>query len=58
VELTIDKEGNTKGLSVVKGLGHGCDEEALRVMKAAKFTNTTGGDHDIRMKLPFPYKKD
>lgn len=58
VELTIDKEGNTKGLSVVKGLGHGCDEEALRVMKAAKFTNTTGDDHDIRMKLPFPYKKD
>jgi TonB family protein len=58
VELTIDKDGNTKGLSVVKGLGHGCDEEALRVMKDAKFTNTTGGDHDIRMKLPFPYKKD
>jgi TonB family protein len=58
VELTIDKEGNTKSLSVVKGLGHGCDEEALRVLKDAKFTNTTGGDHDIRMKLPFPYKKD
>lgn len=58
VELTIDKHGNTKNLQVVKSLGNGCDEEALRVMKEAKFTNTTGGDHDIRMKLPFPYKKN
>jgi len=58
VELTIDKDGNTKNLQVVNGLGYGCDEEALRVMKEAKFTNSTGNDHDIRMKLPFPYKKD
>ena len=58
VELTIDKDGNTKNLQVVNGLGYGCDEEALRVMKDAKFTNSTGDDHDIRMKLPFPYKKD
>jgi TonB family protein len=58
VELTIDKDGSTKNLQVVKSLGYGCDEEALRVMKEAKFTNNTGDDHDIRVKLPFPYTKD
>ncbi|MEO7211193.1 energy transducer TonB [Mucilaginibacter sp.] len=57
VQLTIDKDGNTKNVEVIKSLGYGCDEEALRVMKAVKYTNKTGEDNDIRMKLPFPYKK-
>lgn len=53
VELTVDKDGKPKNLSVVKGLGHGCDEEALRVMSEARFTNKTGEDHDMRFRLPF-----
>lgn len=53
VELTVDKDGKPKNLSVVKGLGHGCDEEALRVMGEARFTNKTGEDHDMRYRLPF-----
>ncbi|RWY55631.1 energy transducer TonB [Mucilaginibacter gilvus] len=57
VQLTIDKDGNTKNVEVIKSLGYGCDEEALRVMKAVKYTNKTGEDNDIRVKLPFPYKK-
>ncbi|OOQ57448.1 energy transducer TonB [Mucilaginibacter pedocola] len=57
VQLTIDKDGNTKDVQVVKGLGYGCDEEALRVMKAAKYINKTGEDSEIRMRLPFPYEK-
>jgi TonB family protein len=57
LELTVDKNGNPKDMSVVKSLGFGCDEEALNAMKAAKFTNATGEDRDIRVKLPFPYKQ-
>ncbi|RFZ82911.1 energy transducer TonB [Mucilaginibacter terrenus] len=57
LELTVDKNGNPKDISVVKSLGFGCDEEALNAMKAAKFTNATGEDRDIRVKLPFPYKQ-
>ncbi|MFD0763578.1 TonB family protein [Mucilaginibacter lutimaris] len=57
VELTVTGSGGTKNLSVVKGLGYGCDEEALRVMKEAKFTNKAGEDADIRIKVPFPYVK-
>lgn len=55
VQLTIDPQGVPQNVAVVQGLGAGCDEEALRVMHAARFTNTSGQDHEIRMRLPFPY---
>lgn len=57
VELTIDTNGRTKNLSVVKPLGYDCDEEALRVMTEARYTNPTGHESDIRMRLPFPVKQ-
>ncbi|WP_342644767.1 TonB family protein [Mucilaginibacter sp. CSA2-8R] len=57
VELTIDTDGRTKNVSVVKPLGYGCDEEALRVMKEARYTNTSGEERDIRVSLPFPVKQ-
>ncbi|WP_185280879.1 energy transducer TonB [Hymenobacter sp. NBH84] len=56
VQLTIDKDGVPKDVAVVQGLGHGCDEEALRAMRAARFINAAGEDHEIRMELPFPYE--
>ncbi|PJJ54473.1 TonB family protein [Hymenobacter chitinivorans DSM 11115] len=33
VAFTIDKDGNASNYRVVQGLGYGCDEEALRVVK-------------------------
>jgi TonB family protein len=57
VQFVVDGTGDTKNMSVVKGLGYGCDEEAIRVIKDAKFTNKAGEDTEIRMRLPFPYKK-
>jgi TonB family protein len=53
VELTVDKQGLPKDITVVKSLGYGCDEEAVRVIKAARFTNTSGEDHEMRIRLPF-----
>ncbi|GAB3823385.1 TonB family protein [Pontibacter rugosus] len=53
VEFVIDAAGNVADAFVVQGLGHGCDEEALRVIKQAKFKNSTGHDHARRMRLPF-----
>ncbi|RYF79549.1 MAG: energy transducer TonB [Chitinophagaceae bacterium] len=32
VEFTVDKEGRLKDAEVVKGIGGGCDEEALRAV--------------------------
>lgn len=57
VELTVGTDGRTKNLSVAKSLGYGCDEEALRVMKEARYTNTSGQESDIRVSLPFPVVK-
>ena len=58
VEFTVDANGNTKNISIVKGLGYGCDEEAMRVIKETKYNNKTGDDGELRMKLPFPYRKE
>ncbi len=37
VQFIIDANGNVKNPFVVRGIGAGCDEEALRVIKTAKF---------------------
>lgn len=37
VQFVIDKEGNVKNPFIVRGIGGGCDEEALRAVKLAKF---------------------
>ncbi|GAA4460688.1 hypothetical protein GCM10023189_36200 [Nibrella saemangeumensis] len=34
VELTIDKTGNITQVKPIKGIGNGCDEEAVRLVKA------------------------
>ena len=57
IQLTVDKEGVTKDIMIVKGLGYGCDEEAIRVIKETRYTNKSGEDHEIRVRLPFPYNK-
>jgi len=35
--LDIDNKGNVVKVKVVSGIGHGCDEEAVRVVKLMKF---------------------
>ena len=37
IEYDIDYQGNVVETRVVQGLGHGCDEEACRVVKMLKF---------------------
>lgn len=37
VEFYVDEQGNVRNAHVVRGIGGGCDEEALRVVKQAKF---------------------
>jgi protein TonB len=34
VHCMIDAAGNVEAAQVIKGIGHGCDEEALRVVKS------------------------
>lgn len=37
IEYDIDYKGNVVATRVLKGIGHGCDEEATRVVKMLKF---------------------
>ena len=37
VEYDIDKNGNVTATRVLQSVGHGCDEEAVRVVKMLKF---------------------
>ncbi len=37
VEFVVDENGNVLNPRVIRGIGGGCDEEALRVVKKAKF---------------------
>jgi TonB family protein len=55
LQLRIDQAGIPQDVVVVKGLGYGCDEEALRVMRAARYRNRAGQDREVRVMLPFPY---
>ena len=38
VRYTVDYKGNVIHANVISGLGHGCDEEALRIVRLMKFT--------------------
>lgn len=59
VRFFIDKEGNVINPKVIKDIGYGCGEEALRVVKKMpKWTPGTLGDKPIKvsMMLPFQFK--
>lgn len=52
VQLTVLPDGTVGEALVVEGLGHGVDEEALRVVREARFINHTGEPHEIRIAIP------
>lgn len=53
VQATVAPNGSISHTSVVRGLGYGCDEEAVRVVQTARFSNPTGAEQEIRMMVPF-----
>lgn len=56
VEFIVDADGSVKQPSIIKGIGAGCDEEALRVISAMPaWTPGTlqGQPVPVRMKVPF-----
>lgn len=47
VQVTIDEEGHVQDAHVLKGIGGGCDEEALRVIKRARFEPAKVGGRPV-----------
>jgi TonB family protein len=61
VQFIVDKEGNLTKVVAVKGIGAGCDEEAVRVIENAPKWNPgkqRGETVNVRMILPITYKLD
>ena len=58
VQFVVDKEGNVRDAEVVRGIGAGCDEEALRVIQLAKFNpgRIDGEAVNTQMSLPVMFK--
>lgn len=59
LRMFIDKEGNASKIEVVKSLGYGCDEEAIRVAKTlGKFepAKVDGKPANAYVHLPVNYK--
>ncbi|MEQ9310509.1 MAG: TonB family protein [Balneolaceae bacterium] len=58
VQFTINKEGKVVNPFVVRGIGGGCDEEAVRAVKEAKFRPgmQRGRAVQVRYTLPITFK--
>ena len=59
VQFVIDKDGSITEVQAVKGIGAGCDEEAVRVIKNApkwKPGKQRGRPVKVRMILPITFK--
>ncbi|QHT69111.1 energy transducer TonB [Rhodocytophaga rosea] len=59
VQFVVDKDGSITDVNVLKGIGSGCDEEAIRVVKSApKWTpgKQRGRPVRVRMSVPIAFK--
>jgi len=59
VQFIVDKDGSITEVQAIKGIGAGCDEEAIRVLKNAPKWNPgkqRGRPVKVRMILPITFK--
>lgn len=59
VQFVVDKDGSLNEVKVIKGIGAGCDEEAIRVLKAHpnwKPGKQRGRAVKVRMVIPIYFK--
>jgi protein TonB len=54
VEFVVDQEGNVTNPVVIRGIGGGCDEEAMRVVKDAKFIPGKQRGRPVRVRYVLP----
>jgi protein TonB len=59
VQFVVDKDGGLNDIKVLKGIGAGCDEEAMRVIKESpkwKPGKQRGRPVKVKMSLPIQFK--
>jgi TonB family protein len=57
VSFFVEVDGSLTNITITKGIGYGCDEEALRLIKSMpSWKPGTSGGKAIRMKMLIPVK--
>lgn len=58
VSFIVRKNGNVTDFKVLKGIGNGCDEEAIRAVRKAKFKpgEINGEPVSIRFSIPIEFR--
>ena len=58
LEFVIDREGRVTDIRVLKGIGGGCNEEAVRALSEARFTpgRQRGRAVPVQMSLPITFR--
>lgn len=58
VEFVVDKNGRPSNMRIIKGIGYGCDEEALRVISLTRWNagKQRGVPVNVRMTLPIQFQ--
>ena len=58
VRFVVDEQGNVRNAQVEKGIGAGCDTEALRVVRSLRFRpgQKDGKPVNVQMTLPVQFK--
>jgi len=54
VQFIVNEEGNVENPQIIRGIGGGCDKEALRVVKQAHFTPGKQRDKAVRVQYSLP----
>lgn len=54
----VDEKGNVTDVKIIKGIGGGCDEEVISVLKKAKFKpgQNKGVNVKVKTSIPFQFK--
>ena len=58
VQFVVSEEGSVENVVVTRGIGAGCDEEAMRIVSSLKFTPgmQDGKAVKVRLSLPVTFK--
>lgn len=54
IDFVVDKDGSVLNPRVVRSIGGGCDEEALKAVKAAKFKPGLQGGRPVKVSFTLP----
>ncbi len=54
VQFVVNEKGNVENPKVIRGIGGGCDEEALRVIRTAKFKPGSQRGRPVRVQMSLP----